>query len=129
MTSTLVVDDQPAFRAQLCQLLTQAGLIVVGEAGDVPQAEVLAQALHPELAIVDVMLPGLNGFEGTRRLKSLLPGLRVIVISAYGDDARSFQTAAAEVGAEQFVLKDNLELSLVKGWITARSGEKSGFRP
>lgn len=116
MTRTLVVDDQPAFRARLCQLLTLAGLVVVGEAGDIPQAEALAQALQPELAVVDVMLPGLNGFEGTRRLKALLPTLRVIVISAYGNDARSFQTAAIEAGAEKFVLKDDLEPRLVKGW-------------
>ena len=119
MTRTLVVDDQPAFRAQLCQLLTQAGLVVVGEAGDIPQAEALAQALQPDLAVVDIMLPGLNGFEGTRRLKALLPSLRVIAISAYGNEAESFQTAAVEAGAEKFVLKDDLEPCLVKDWAAA----------
>ena len=116
MTRVLIVDDQCAFREQLRRLLTVAGLVVVGEAGDVPDAEVQAQALQPELAIVDVMLPGPNGFEGTRRLKALVPGLRVIVISAFGDNAESFQTAAAEAGAEKFVLKDDLELGLVKDW-------------
>ena len=128
MTRTLVVDDQPAFRAQLCQLLTQAGLVVVGEAGDIPQAEALAQALQPDLAVVDIMLPGLNGFEGTRRLKALLPSLRVIAISAYGNDAESFQTAAVAAGAERFVLKDDLEPRLVKDWAVGITTETKGER-
>jgi DNA-binding NarL/FixJ family response regulator len=116
MTRVLIVDDQPTFRSHLCQLLTQAGLDVVGEAGDIPEAEVRAQELHPELAVIDIMLPGLNGFEGTRRLKSLLPTMRVIVISAFGNHTQAYQTAAVEAGAEKFVLKDDLELCLVKEW-------------
>ena len=116
MTSVLIVDDQPSFRCILRQLLTQAGLVVVGEAGDVPEALVQTQAVHPDLAVVDVMLPGSNGFEGTRRLKALQPEMRVIVVSAFGNFAQNFRNAAAEAGAEEFVLKDDLELCLVKGW-------------
>jgi DNA-binding NarL/FixJ family response regulator len=116
MTSVLIVDDQPSFRCILRQLLTQAGLVVVGEAGDVPEAVLQAQALHPDLAIVDIMLPGCNGFEGTRRLKALQPEMRVIVVSAFGNFAQNFRNAATEAGAEKFVLKDDLELGLVKGW-------------
>ncbi len=116
MTSVLIVDDQPSFRAALRQLLTQAGLVVVGEACDVPEAEAQAQALHPDLAIVDIMLPGANGFEGTRRLKALVPQMRVILVSAFGNYAQNFRNAAAEAGAEKFVFKDDLELCLVKEW-------------
>ena len=58
MTRVLIVDDQPVFRRQLRLLLTHAGLTVVGEAGDVPSAENLVQKLRPDLAVVDVMLPG-----------------------------------------------------------------------
>ena len=118
MTTVIIVDDQPAFRTQFRQLLAQAGLVVVGEAGDIPEAEAKAQTLHPDLAVVDVMLPGLNGFEGTRRLKALRPALRVIMMSAFGNHAGSFRDAAREAGAEMFVGKDDLELSLVKGWKT-----------
>jgi DNA-binding NarL/FixJ family response regulator len=116
MTRVLIVDDQPAFRRHLRQLLTYAGLTVVGEAGDIPAAEAQVLALQPDLAVVDVRLPGVNGMEGTPRLKALAPGLRVILISAYRDQAEVFQTAAEEVGAEAFVPKDDLDLSVVQAW-------------
>jgi DNA-binding NarL/FixJ family response regulator len=119
MTRVLIVDDQPPFRHQLRQLLTQAGLEVVGEAGDGPEAEILAQALQPELVVIDIMLPGPNGFEVTRHIKALLPSLRVIVVSAHGNYSQYYQTAAIEAGAEKFVLKDDLELCLVREWMDA----------
>jgi DNA-binding NarL/FixJ family response regulator len=119
MTRVLIVDDQPSFRRQLRQLLTHAGMTVVGEAGDIPSAEKLAKKLQPDLAVVDVMLPGPNGLDGTRRLKALVADLRVILISAYHDRAQVFQTSAAEVGAEAFIPKDSLDLDIVKSWITS----------
>jgi DNA-binding NarL/FixJ family response regulator len=122
MTHVLIVDDQPAFRANLRQLLSRAGLTVVGEAGDIPEAEAQVQVWQPDLAVVDVRLPGLNGLEGTRRLKALAPALRVIVVSACGDEWQALQSAAAEAGAEQFVAKDDLELSKVEAWKTTPGG-------
>jgi DNA-binding NarL/FixJ family response regulator len=116
MTRVLIVDDQPAFRAHLHQLLTLAGLMVVGEAGDIPEAEAQARASQPDLAVVDVMLPGVNGLEGAPRLKALLPTLRVILISAYADQADALRRAAAEAGAETFIPKDDLELDVVRAW-------------
>ena len=116
MTRVLIVDDQPSFRRQLRQLLDLAGLPVVGEAGDIPTAESLAQALQPDLAVVDIMLPGINGLEGALRLKALMPSLRIILISAYQDRAHIFQSSALNVGAEAFFAKDDLDLGLVKTW-------------
>jgi DNA-binding NarL/FixJ family response regulator len=116
MTRVLIVDDQPAFRRHLRQLLTYAGLTVVGEAGDIPAAEAQVLALQPDLAVVDVRLPGVNGVEGTVCLKALSPNLRVILVSAYRDQAEVFQTAAEEVGAEAFVPKDDLDLDVVRAW-------------
>jgi DNA-binding NarL/FixJ family response regulator len=118
MIRVLIVDDQPKFRRQLRQLLTHAGLNVIGEAGDIPAAEIMVTELHPEMAIVDVMLPGLSGLDGTSRLKSLQADLRVILVSAYHDQAQVFQTSAAEVGAEAFISKDNLDLDIVRSWIS-----------
>jgi DNA-binding NarL/FixJ family response regulator len=117
MTRVLVVDDQPTFRRQLSRLLIYAGLAVVGEAGDIPEAESQVRALRPDLAIVDVMLPGVNGLDGTRRLIELSPGLRVILVSAHHDQADVFRAAAEEVGAEAFVPKDELDLQTVQAWI------------
>jgi DNA-binding NarL/FixJ family response regulator len=116
MTRVLIVDDQPAFRRVLGQLLTRAGLVIVGEAGTIAEAEYLVQTKRPDLAVVDVMLPGVNGLEGTPRLKALAPNLRVILVSAYRDQAEIFRTAAEEVGAEAFIPKDDLDLSVVRAW-------------
>jgi DNA-binding NarL/FixJ family response regulator len=116
MTRVLIVDDKPAFRRQLRSLLTQAGLIVVGEAGDIPAAERLVQELQPDLVVLDVILPGVNGLEGTPRLKALAPNLRVILISAHRDRADLFRTAAEEAGAEAFFAKDDLVLEVVHAW-------------
>ncbi len=115
-TSVLIVDDQPAFRRQIRRLLTRAGLSVVGEASDIPEAEAQVQSLQPDLAVVDVMLPGVNGIEGTPRLRALAPGMRVILVSAYRDRAGVYQTAASAVGAEAFIAKDDLDLGMVQGW-------------
>jgi DNA-binding NarL/FixJ family response regulator len=121
MTRVLIVDDQPAFRRQLRRLLTHAGLTVVGEAGSIAQAEALMLALQPDLAVVDVMLPGSSGIEGARRLRALAPDLRVIVVSAHRDRADLFQAAAREAGAEAFVAKDDLSIDLARGWADAMS--------
>jgi DNA-binding NarL/FixJ family response regulator len=116
MTRVLLIDDQPSFRRQLRQLLTYAGMDVVGEAGDIPTAEELVRTLHPDLAVVDIMLPGINGLEGTLRLKVLAPAMRVFLVSAYRDQASLFQTSAGEVGAEAFITKDDLDMSVVQAW-------------
>ncbi|MBU2609565.1 MAG: response regulator transcription factor [Chloroflexi bacterium] len=114
MTRVLIVDDQPAFRRQLRALLTRAGLEVVAEAGDIPAAERLAQSRQPDLAIVDVLLPGVSGIEGTPRLKALAPGMRVILVSAYHE--RLLQASAQAAGAEAFIPKDELDLSVALNW-------------
>ena len=117
MTRVLVVDDQASFRHQLRQLLIYAGLEVVGEASDIPTAEGLVQSLQPDLAIVDIMLPGVNGLEGTRRLKALAPCLHVILVSAYRDHAAAYRSAAAQAGADQFIAKDELDIDVVRTWM------------
>jgi DNA-binding NarL/FixJ family response regulator len=117
MTRVLIVDDQPAFRRHLRRLLIRAGLAVVGEAGDIPEAETLAQTLRPDLALVDVMLPGVNGLDGTPRLKASSPNLRVILISAHRNHTDNFRAAAQEVGAEEFISKDDLDISVVRDWL------------
>jgi DNA-binding NarL/FixJ family response regulator len=116
MSSVLIVDDQPLFRRHLRRLLTQAGLAVVGEAGSIAEAEGVIEEQAPDLAVVDVMLPKVNGLEGARRLKTLAPDLRVILVSAHQDRVELFRTAAEEIGAEAFFAKDDLDLAVVRGW-------------
>jgi DNA-binding NarL/FixJ family response regulator len=116
MTRVLIVDDQPSFRRHLRQLLSHAGLIVVGEAGDIPEAKELVRDLKPDIAIVDVMLPGESGVGGTPQLKVLAPNMRVILVSAHHDSAQVLQKSAEEVGAEAFIPKDELDLAVVRKW-------------
>lgn len=116
MTRVLIVDDQPAFRLQLRRLLERAGMDVVAEAGDIPEAEAQARTLHPDLAVVDVILPGISGLEGVPQLKATAAGLRVIVVSAHQDQAHILRDAAERAGAECFVQKDTLDLSVVGSW-------------
>ena len=116
MTRVLIVDDQPHFRRHLRRLLTYAGLNVVGEAETILEAEQILPQLRPDLAVLDVILPGVNGLAGTRRLKARLPDLHVILISAYRDQADGFRSAAEEVGADAFIAKDDLSLAVVQTW-------------
>ena len=116
MTRVLIVDDQPTFHRQLRRLLSLAGLEVVGEATDIPTAERLVKTTQPDLAVVDIMLPGINGLEGTRLLKRILPSLRVFLVSAYADQASVYTASAREVGAEAFLAKDEIDLITVQAW-------------
>lgn len=116
MPQVLIVDDQPVFRRQLREVLTRAGLEVVGEAGDIPTAEQLVRTLQPDLAVVDVMLPGMSGLAGITLLKALRPALRIYVVSAYQDQASVFQLSARAAGAEGFFAKDQLEVEVVRAW-------------
>ncbi len=116
MNRVLIVDDQTTFRADLRELLTLAGLMVVGEASNIPEAQAQAQALQPDLAVVDVFLPGVNGLEGLSRLKAVCPTLHVILISACYEPTEVLQAAATEAGAEVFIPKDSLDLDVVRAW-------------
>jgi len=123
MTRVLIVDDQPSFRRHLRQLLSHAGLTVVGEAGDIPEAKKLVRDLRPDIAIVDVMLPGESGVDGTPQLKVLAPKMRVILVSAHHDSAQVLQQSAREAGAEAFVPKDDLDLDIVRKWMEKPENE------
>ena len=76
----------------------------------------MVRDLKPDIAIVDVMLPGESGVEGTPQLKALVPNMRVILVSAHHDSAQVLQKSAEEVGAEAFITKDDLDLDLVRKW-------------
>ncbi|HET6869625.1 MAG TPA: response regulator transcription factor [Solirubrobacteraceae bacterium] len=80
--SVLIVDDHSSFRASARRLLEAEGFEVVGEAGDGHAAIVAAQQLQPDLVLLDVQLPDLNGFEVAERLAALELPLAVILTSS-----------------------------------------------
>ncbi|MFO7742676.1 MAG: response regulator transcription factor [Anaerolineae bacterium] len=116
MTRVLIVDDQPAFRRQLGRLLRQAGLSVVAEAGGIPEAELEVCTEKPDLAVVGLMLPGVDGIEGIARLKAVHSELRVILVSVAREHAEVLRAAAVDAGAEGFVPKDDPDLERVRRW-------------
>ncbi len=101
----LIADDHPVFRDGIRALLeATAGVLVVGEATTGEEAVALAGQLAPDLILMDVGLPGINGIEATRRIVAARPETRVLVVTMFEDDANVF--AALRAGAGGYILKD-----------------------
>ncbi|MGK5682980.1 response regulator [Actinoplanes sp. URMC 104] len=107
MIRVLLADDQALMRAGFRALLdAEDELEVVGEAGDGARAVELARRLRPDVVLMDVQMPGLDGIEATRRIAAdpALSAVRVLILTNYGLDAYVF--AALRAGASGFLLKD-----------------------
>jgi DNA-binding NarL/FixJ family response regulator len=100
----LLVDDHPLFRQGLAQLIGQeSDLVICGEADTARQALTLAEKLSPALAIVDLTLEESSGLDLIRRLRSLHPTLRILVVSMH--DEMLYAERSLRVGAQGFVMK------------------------
>jgi len=126
VTSVLLADDQELVRAGFRLILELAGFTVAGEAGDGAEAVELARALHPDVALMDVRMPGMDGIEATRRIG--LAGLptRVLVLTTFDLDEHVYD--ALRAGASGFLLKDVERERLVEAVHTVAAGE-SLFAP
>lgn len=98
-----LVEDHPFTRDGLRAALRAEGLEVVGEAGSAEEALEAVPRLHPDVVVMDLGLPGLDGIEATRRLKALCPGLKVVVLTVQGAEAAV--RAALASGAQAYCLK------------------------
>ena len=118
----LLVDDHAIVREGLRMLLGEVpDLELVGEAKDGPEAVTTAAALRPDVILLDLMLPGLNGIEVTRRILAQQPDCRIIVLTSFADDQNVL--AAMQAGAAGYLLKDVLQADLVKAIHQAAQGE------
>lgn len=101
----LLADDHPLFREGLAGIInSQADMKVVGEANDGLEAYIKAQELKPDLILMDVQMPGMNGLEATRKIKQTLPNTVVVMLTVRDDDDKLFE--ALKNGAQGYLLKD-----------------------
>jgi DNA-binding NarL/FixJ family response regulator len=122
MIRLLLIDDHALVRAGLIQLIANHDdLAVVGEAGDGTTGATLARDLQPDVALVDLAMPGMDGIETTRRLLLACPSLRVIVLTAFSD--RQQVLAALDAGAQGYLLKDAEPDELLRGIRAVARGE------
>jgi DNA-binding NarL/FixJ family response regulator len=123
----LLVDDQALFREGLRTLLSVwPDLEVVGEAGDGEEAVATVVALHPDVVLMDLRMPVLDGVAATRRLRQELPTCKIIVLTTFDDDDHVFDGLRA--GAVGYLLKDVPSEKLVEAIRAAAEG-KSFLQP
>lgn len=106
MRTILVVDDHPTFRATARALLEAEGFVVIGEAEDGESALVAIEQLRPEIVLLDVQLPGIDGFEVAARAMALDPVPQIVLTSSR--EACDFGSLIEESGARGFIAKDEL---------------------
>lgn len=110
MTSVVIVDDYQPFRDSARGLLEGGGFEVVGEASGGLEALQLAEELHPDVVLLDVHLPDIDGFEVTRRLAERDPAPAVVLISSRDD----YALLAAKTAARAFIRKDDLSAEALR---------------
>ena len=121
-TKVLIVDDHPLFRGGLRQVILDDGRFeLVGETGDGEEALRLIQEKKPDVAVLDVKLPGLTGLEVARKLQEKRSRTRVIMLTMHREE--ELFNRALDSGAMGFVLKENAVEEIVKAIVAVAGGE------
>ena len=117
----LIADDQPITRSGLRSLLAQqADLEIVGEARDGAEVIELAASQQPDLILMDLRMPGINGIEATRQIHRTSPHIGILVITVFEDDTSVFP--AIRAGARGYLLKNTEQDELLRAIRTVASG-------
>lgn len=121
--SIVLADDHPVVRRGMRTLLeSEADFAIVGEAGDGLETIRLVEQLHPDVLILDLMMPGLSGLEALRILRQRAPQTRVVILSMYNTNA--FIAEALKNGATGYVLKGSSEKDLILAVREADAGKR-----
>src|SRR6267154_2033751 len=119
--TVLLADDHTLVRQGFRALLeAEPDIAVVGEAETGRQAVQLARKLHPEVVLMDIAMPLLNGLEATRQILHELPGTKVLILSSYSDD--EYVQQLTEIGAAGYLLKQTAAADLLKAIREVRRG-------
>ena len=117
----LLADDHAVVRAGLAQLLgTTDDLVVVGEACDGEEAVALARELQPDVVLMDLSMPGMDGTAATRQISASCPGTRVVALTSFSDRDRVMATLDA--GAVGYLLKDAAPEEIIRAVRLAAQG-------
>lgn len=123
----IIADDHPFLRTGLRHVLEEHAMFqVIGEASDGREAVRLAQEGRPEVAILDIGMPNLNGIEAARQICESLPRTSVVVLSMHSDEA--YVLRALKAGARAYLLKQSAEADLVAAVKAVNEG-KTYFSP
>lgn len=118
----LLVDDHAILRAGLRALLaTYPDIEVVGEAGDGSEAIQRVKELHPDIVLMDISMPGMNGLTATRYILEAHPDVRIIILTQY--DSKEYILPLLQVGASGYVLKQCADTDLVKAIRSVYAGD------
>jgi len=118
--TVMVVDDHRILRKGICDLLTRNGIVTVGEAGDATEAVALAAEAKPDVALVDLSLPGSPGAEALQRLRRVSPGTKVLILTMSASEDDIF--GALQAGACGYLLKDSSEEEIAAAIHAAADG-------
>ncbi len=118
----LIADDHPLFRDGLRALLESVpDMQVIGEVATGNEVMAQAQALQPDVILMDIKMPGLNGIEATRRILLASPHIRILIITMFEDDESVF--AAIRAGARGYLLKGAVQEETLRAIRAVASGE------
>jgi DNA-binding NarL/FixJ family response regulator len=116
-THLLLADDHQLVRQGLRLLLEQAGMVVLGEAADGLEALQLAHTHPPDVAIVDIAMPHLNGLETARRLRETQPQIKSIMLTMHTKESYIFE--ALHAGAVGYVLKTQVMTDIMRACLSS----------
>ena len=118
----LIADDHPVFRDGIRALLdADPATEIIAEATTGDEAIALAEQHRPDVILMDLKMPGMNGIEATRRITARTPSIRVLVVTMFEDDASVF--TAMRAGARGYVLKDATKEELLRAIQAVGNGE------
>jgi DNA-binding NarL/FixJ family response regulator len=119
----LIADDQTLFRVGLARLLEEDPRVqIVGQAGDGAEAVKLAGSLKPDVVLMDLKMPNLDGIEATRQIATSYPGVKVLLLTTFEADNHVIQ--ALKAGASGYILKDSKPDSIVSSLLAVMAGER-----
>lgn len=119
----VIADDQTLFRAGLARLLDEDSRVeVVGQAADGAEAVALALKLKPDVVLMDLKMPNVDGIEATRQLVAADPAINILILTTF--EADNYVIQALKAGARGYVLKDSQSSAIVSSIVAVMAGER-----